>query len=168
MSRSVQLLGGRIRVCSTPGKGSVFSVVLPRAAEPLSPLASAAQEAGHFNGGVLVIDDDPEVRESMQRLLAAWGYPVRVAASLDEAVAAASAQGGALALVLTDYRLGNGVTGIQAVEAVERRLGRQVSAVIITGDTSPEPVTEAARHGLRLVYKPVEPQVLAALLKSIQ
>lgn len=168
VSRSVQLLGGRIRVCSTPGKGSVFSVVLPRAAEPLSPPASAAQEAGHFNGSVLVIDDDPEVRESMQRLLAAWGYPVRVAASLDEAVAAAGAQGGAPALVLTDYRLGNGVTGIQAVEAVERRLGRQVSAVIITGDTSPEPVTEAARHGLRLVYKPVEPQVLAALLKSIQ
>lgn len=168
VSRSVQLLGGRIRVCSTPGKGSVFSVLLPRAAVPAPLGTDPAESPVRFTGGVLVIDDDPEVRESMQRLLAAWGYPVRVAASLGEAVAAAGAQGDALALVLTDYRLGNGVTGIQAVEAVERRLGRQVSAVIITGDTSPEPVTEAARHGLRLVYKPVEPQVLAALLKSIQ
>jgi hypothetical protein len=40
--------------------------------------------------------------------------------------------------------------------------------VIITGDTSAEPIAEAARNGLRLVYKPVEPRVLAELLKSIQ
>jgi signal transduction histidine kinase/CheY-like chemotaxis protein len=167
VSRSVQLLGGRIRVDSTPGKGSVFTVTLPRASAPAPAQASTAQSASRFNGGVLVIDDDPEVRDSMQRLLEAWDYPVTVAASLPEAVAAA-AQAEGLALVLTDYRLGGGVTGIHAVEAVERHLGHQVSAVIITGDTSAEPVTEAARHGLRLVYKPVEPRVLAELLKSIQ
>lgn len=168
VSRSVSLLGGRIRVCSTPGKGSVFSVTLPRAAAPAPEVSGAAQGEGRFSGCVLVIDDDPELRESMQRLLAAWGHPVTVAATLEEAVAAAAVHADSLALVLTDYRLGGGVTGIQAVEAVERRLGRQVSAVVITGDTSSEPITEAARHGLRLVYKPVEPRVLAELMKSIQ
>ncbi|WP_175541706.1 CHASE domain-containing protein [Polaromonas sp. YR568] len=168
VSRSVQLLGGQIKVRSTPGKGSVFSVTLPRAPAP-EPLASGPADLDdHFIGSVLVVDDDPELRESMQRLLDAWGHPVRVAATLEEAVEAAAAQGDSLSLVLTDYQLGAGVTGIQVVEAVERRLARQVSAVIITGDTSAEPIAEAARHGLRLVYKPVEPRVLAALIKSIQ
>jgi two-component system, sensor histidine kinase len=168
VSRSVQLLGGQIKVCSKPGKGSLFSVVLPRAAAP-EALASGPAELGHQPaGGVLVVDDDPEVRESIQRLLSVWGHSVRVAATLQEAVEAAGAQGDSLALVLTDYQLDDGVNGIQVVEAVERRLARQVSAVIITGDTSAEPIAEAARHGLRLVYKPVEPRVLAALITSIQ
>lgn len=145
---------------------------IPHAVPPLmAPVPAqrgAAQAAGRLRrGGVLVIDDDPAVREFMQGLLAAWGRPVMVAASLQEAVATAAPAEG-LALVLTDYRLGGGVTGIQAVEAVERHLGYQVSAVLITGDTSPEPITEAARHGMRLVYKPVGPRVLAELLKSIQ
>lgn len=168
VSRSVQLLGGQINVRSTLGKGSVFTVTLPRAAEPEAPATSPADLDDHFTGSVLVVDDDPELRESMQRLLAAWGYPVRVAATLQEAVEAAGAQADTLALVLTDYHLGGNVTGIQVVEAVERRLARQVSAVMITGDTSAEPIAEAARNGLRLVYKPVEPRVLAALMKSIQ
>ena len=135
---------------------------------PAPAQRGAARAGGGLNrGGVLVIDDDPAVREFMQGLLAAWGRPVVVAASLQEAVAAAALAEG-LALVLTDYRLGGGVTGIQAVEAVERHLGYQVSAVLITGDPAPEPITEAARHGMRLVYKPVGPRVLAELLKSIQ
>jgi len=168
VSRSVQLLGGHISVRSTPGKGSVFSVTLPRAAAPQAPATSPADLQDHFVGSVLVIDDDPEVRESMQRLLAAWEHPVRVAATLEEAVDVAAEEADSLELVLTDYQLGGGVTGIHAVEAVERRLGRQVSVVVITGDTSPEPIAEAARHGLRLLYKPVDPRVLASLMKSIQ
>ena len=93
---------------------------------------------------------------------------MRVAATLEEAVDVAAEEADSLELVLTDYQLGGGVTGIHAVEAVERRLGRQVSVVVITGDTSPEPIAEAARHGLRLLYKPVDPRVLASLMKSIQ
>jgi len=168
VSRSVPLLGGEIRVRSTPGKGSVFSVTLPRAAAPAAAEPGAAHAAGHFTGSVLVVDDDPVVRESMQRLLGEWGHQVRVAATLGEAINAAAEQADSLELVLTDYHLGHGVTGPEIVEAVERRLGRQVSAVIITGDTSAETVAEAARNGLRLLYKPVEPRVLAALMKSIQ
>jgi len=168
VSRSVPLLGGEIRVRSTPGKGSVFSVTLPRAAAPAAAEPGAAHAASHFTGSVLVVDDDPVVRESMQRLLGEWGHQVRVAATLGEAINAAAEQADSLELVLTDYHLGHGVTGPEIVEAVERRLGRQVSAVIITGDTSAETVAEAARNGLRLLYKPVEPRVLAALMKSIQ
>ncbi len=145
---------------------------IPHAGQPVmaavpASCGAAPATARLGGGGVLVIDDDPDAREALQRMLQASGHPVVVAASLPEAVAAAG-QAGRLVLVLTDYRLGGGVTGIHAVEAVERHLGYQVSAVIITGDLSPEPAIEAARHGMRVVYKPLGSRVMAELLKSIQ
>lgn len=168
VSRSVQLLGGQIQVRSTPGKGSMFSVMLPRAPAPEALASGPADLDDAFAGSVLVIDDDPELRESMQRLLAEWKHPVLVAGSLEEAVALAGSHQNDIRLILSDYRLASDVTGIHAIEAVSRRLGRKVPAVIITGDTSAEPVAEAALYGLRLIYKPVEPQVLAALMKNIR
>ncbi len=121
-----------------------------------------------FAGSVLVIDDDPELRESMQRLLAEWQHPVLVAASREDALALAERYPDDIRLIVSDYRLADDVTGIEVVEAVRHRLGRQVPAVIVTGDTSAQPIAEAARHGFRLIYKPVEPQVLAALMTSIR
>ncbi|MDR7308933.1 CHASE domain-containing protein [Rhodoferax saidenbachensis] len=167
VSRSVQLLGGQIQVRSKPGKGSMFSITLPRAPAPELPVSRPADPQGPFAGSVLVIDDDPELRESMQRLLAEWKHSVLVAASLEDALALAGSHQNDIRLILSDYRLASDVTGIHAIQAVTRRLARKVPAVIITGDTSAQPIAEAAQHGLRLVYKPVEPQVLADLMSSI-
>jgi len=170
VSRSVQLLDGQIEVRSTPGRGSVFSVTLPRADSGADAHALAGfhvpDAPGQLAGSILVIDDDPEIRESMQRLLAEWGYPVLVAASMDEAVAAAGAHQADISLILSDYRLGRTATGIEAIAAVTRRLGREVPAVIITGDTSPEPLAQAAAHGFPVLHKPLEPLALVALLKN--
>lgn len=168
VARAVQLLGGQIQVRSTLGKGSVFSITLPRAPAPEPTLARPVNAQEPFAGSVLVIDDDPELRESMQRLLAEWQHPVLVAASREDALALADRHPGDIRLIVSDYRLAADVTGIEVVEAVRHRLGRQVPAVIVTGDTSAQPIAEAARHGFRLVYKPVEPQVLAALMTSIR
>ena len=167
VQRSVQLLGGEISVCSTPGKGSVFSVRLPRAtATPAVAQVLLAEPLASACGSVLVLDDDPEVRDSMQRVLAEWGHEVLAAASLEEAVALAGAHAASITMILSDYRLSDATTGVQAIEAVKASMGRDVPATIITGDTSAEPLAHAARHGLRVLYKPIDPQVLADLMKA--
>jgi CheY-like chemotaxis protein len=109
----------------------------------------------------------------MQGLLLEWGYPVAVAGSLEQAVAAARAEVQAnppdspISLILSDYQLAGNVTGVDAIGAVAASLGRAVPAIIITGDTSPEPVAAARQHGYRILYKPVDPEALLDLIDEL-
>ncbi|MEZ0309449.1 MAG: CHASE domain-containing protein [Ramlibacter sp.] len=166
--RSAQLLGGSIHVRSVPGQGSVFSVTLPLAQPPVAQTTEGdgTQPAGTHVGQVLVIDDDPQLTEAMRALLGEWGYEVAVAhdiASALDAADAAAAQGG-LRLVISDFQLADGATGIGAIHAVSRRCGEPVPAIMVTGDTSAEAAEQSARHGYPLLHKPVDPAALAALL----
>lgn len=169
VQRSMQLLGGQVRVQSVLGKGSVFSVMLPRAdALPQPEEAAPGSEPNAGRGSVLVIDDDPEIRDSMQHLLTEWGHDVFVAGSLESALKIADKHGATITLILSDYRLAKNVTGVDVILAVRQRLGRDVAATVITGDTSGETYADAARDGFGLLYKPVDPQVLKALMKANQ
>jgi PAS domain S-box-containing protein len=89
--RLVESQGGRVGVASTPGRGSVFFAVLPRWAG----CAAGAEAAPHSHApatpagarAVLVIEDDPEERAWLRRVLARAGYAVETAANGAEAVA---------------------------------------------------------------------------------
>jgi hypothetical protein len=69
--------------------------------------------------------------------------------------------------VLCDYRLADGVTGAQALTALEERFGTRVSSVLITGDTSPERMREAKSAGRPVLFKPVLPGKLRALMSAL-
>ncbi len=169
VQRSVQLLGGQVRVQSVLGKGSVFSVMLPRAdALPQLAEVTPSNEPNAASGSVLVIDDDPAVRESMQHLMTEWGHDVLVAGSLEAALATADKHGAAITLILSDYRLAKNVTGVDVILAVRQRLGRDVAATLISGDTSLDAHADATRHGFTLLHKPIDPDVLKTLMKASQ
>ncbi len=171
--RSVSLLGGSIRLVSIPGKGSMFSVVLPRAEGASLQGKSDPRGDGneviegtastHSGRNILVIDDHADVRESMKHLLSEWGHSVTTARSLEEAVAAIE-YFPEIDLILADYRLADTVTGADVIRAVIARVGREVAAVIVTGDTSPERIREAQASGFRLLHKPLDTQELRELL----
>ncbi len=96
--------GGGIEVHSTPDKGTMFHVHLPRhAADPTSPAAPAPTIASA--GGsetLLVVEDEPAVRDIARRILEAAGYTVLTAASPGEALLAAERKGHEVQLVVTD------------------------------------------------------------------
>ena len=152
-----------ITLRSRPGHGSVFAVALPLAArERTTELALATTDAPRtlsLQGlQVLVVEDDPEVREAMQQLLASWGCSCRSAAGLREAQTMA----GELApeVLLTDYRLSDGVTGRDVVQSLRAVVGPLLPCIIVTGDTAPDRLRDATDADALLLHKPLSAAVL--------
>ena len=169
-SRLARLLGGRIDVRSISGKGSVFSVQLPRSMEASMPV----QEIEPLSGSrklddalILVVDDDPLVRESIEGMIAQWGCRVISAATGNDAKARIDDMGLAPDAVICDYRLPKGETGIDVIRQLRAQLGKDTPAALITGDTDPELLREAKTHGFMLLHKPLQPARLRMLIDHL-
>jgi two-component system, sensor histidine kinase len=168
--RSAQLLGTTIQVHSTPQRGSTFSVTLPLAAAPARAAATdvGGKPSARLRGPVLVIDDDPQLTQAMQKLLAEWGYEAFTADSAASALAAAAQVGpsGKLGLILADHQLAGERSGIDAIRAVSQQMGENIPAIIVTGDTSARAAAQAQLHGYPLLHKPVDPELLRGLIEK--
>jgi two-component system, sensor histidine kinase len=112
------------------------------------------------------VDDDLIVREGISTLLGQWGCEVIAAGSDDEAVERIALQAAAPDIVVADYQLRGQRTGVQAIARLRRELGREIPALIITGDTAPERLREARGSGHPLVHKPVRPALLRTFLRN--
>ena len=86
--------------------------------------------------------------------------------TLAEAQGVVAREGAALDVMLVDFRLAGSVNGIEAVQRLRRAAGRQLPALLITGDTEPARVRAAYESGLTVVFKPVQPQLLAQMLQA--
>jgi CheY-like chemotaxis protein/two-component sensor histidine kinase len=173
VSRIVELLQLKLDVTSEVGKGTVFSLSLP-ASRVQSELRSAPAEAGKVSGAapaltrvhVLLVEDDLRVRNATRMLLKVEGYDVTPAASLGEAIEAVQAHPG-IGLLVTDYHLGGDETGVQVIAAVRERLGPNLPAVLVTGDTSSAMHALECDAKLRVASKPINPDQLLALLSEL-
>jgi CheY-like chemotaxis protein len=163
------MLDLEVRLASAPGKGSTFSVTVPRVeavvAAPLAPPAPQPQpslEAGSF---VLCIDNEARVREAMATLLTGWGCRVATAASQAEALQEVTRAGRLPDLVLADLHLDEGPDGLDVVEALRQVWGRAVPAALVTADRDPTLRLRARARQVELLHKPVKPAALRALLR---
>jgi two-component system CheB/CheR fusion protein len=170
VQRLVALLDLRLEVSSEPGQGSVFALELPLGRAPLRatprPSAAAPAPPQAYAPQVLLVEDDPAVRNATRMLLKVEGFRVLTAGSLAEARSQASAHPD-LDLLVTDYHLSDDETGTQVIAALRADLGKPLRAVLITGDTS-SAVKELERdERLRLARKPIHAEELLTLLKSL-
>jgi CheY-like chemotaxis protein len=116
---------------------------------------------------VLVIDDEQAALDGMAALLTGWGCRALLATSVGEALERVAGAGGRPDVILADYRLRDGETGVGAIARVHRAVGAPVPAVLVTGDTAPDRLYEARSSGLELLHKPVRPARLRALLADL-
>ena len=70
-------------------------------------------------------------------------------------------------VIISDYRLGGGDTGIKAIAQVRNAIDAEIPAFLISGDTSPERLLEARATGFHLLHKPVSPMALRATLNRM-
>jgi signal transduction histidine kinase/ActR/RegA family two-component response regulator len=164
--RLSDLLGLDLRVKSTLGQGSCFSLTLPLIAATESTVpAAAVSTRGIVHGHrVLCIEDDPLQALALRQLLRQWGCDVRVAASQRAAFAELDSGFKPQALI-SDLRLADGEDGCRTVWALRERTGEVLPALIVTGDVGSDAARHAASTGLPLMAKPVKPAKLRAFVQ---
>jgi two-component system CheB/CheR fusion protein len=166
------LLGHKIRVQSNPGKGSVFSIEVARAHNGLAQISPpdekvAPEEPRRRTGVILVVEDDPDLREALQLCLQEEGHlaatPRDGDAALDLVVRGTLRPD----LIIADFNLPNGLNGVQLVSRLREATGTAMQAIILTGDISSGSLKEIADHALPHLTKPVRLDVLSRLIQSL-
>ncbi len=169
VERIVRVLGTSIEVASTPGRGSTFSLRLPRAvAGARSHRAATVTVIGVDLAGslALCIDNERQVLDGMRELLEGWGCAVMLAESAAEAVAIMARNPGRPDIIFADYHLDN-ETGLEAIEAVRHAAGADVPAIVITADHSAEVQRRIRQSDCGLLRKPLKAAALRALLSQL-
>ncbi|MFD1007678.1 hybrid sensor histidine kinase/response regulator [Oceanisphaera ostreae] len=165
------MLGHRLALRSVEGKGSVFSVTVPRATLSAgaitSPLASLPTSNNSQLAGVriLCIDNDADILTAMSDLLGRWGCELRLA--LNGAEAHQHYIDGFMPhIILSDYHLDEGENGVDVVTTLHQTFGA-VPTVVISADRQPELQAQLQLLGLSYLSKPVKPLKLRTLLQHI-
>ena len=166
VQRLATLLGHAVTVHSRQGRGSAFAIELPVAESPVGLHRNAQPQtfAGFPGMQVFVVDDEPAVLEGMRTLLAGWGCSVLAASSGDELVAQLANVTQPPDLIISDYRLRAGESGIDVIRRIQEEFNAPLPGVLITGDTAPDRLQEADDSGFELLHKPLQPLKLRALL----
>ena len=159
-----ELLGHPISVRSLHGKGSVFSIEVPLTPSGVPsapgdrsrPTDDAPAQTARRTGAILVIEDDPEVREHLKLFLNEEGYAISTAVDGPAALEAVARGMMRPDLVLADYNLPNGMNGVQVSQKLRQELDGQTPFIILTGDISTETLRDIALHDCVHLNKPVK------------
>ena len=172
--RLAALCGHQVELASVPGRGSRFSITLPRTTLPRrddrmrradgAPLAASALTLAGRR--IMVVDDDPTVVSAMRALFASWEATAVGGADANTALAALAASDGPVRggvdLIVADLRLADGKSGIDAIARLRSVFGSATPAFVVLGDTSAAAQAEVRAAGVDLLVKPV----VAAALKD--
>jgi CheY-like chemotaxis protein len=171
VDRLRRLLNHDIELASTVGRGSRFTILVPTVAEgvpTVGTVRSSHPAAFAVEGKViLVVDDAPIVLDGTSGLLCKWGYSVVTAASDEAALNRLAERDQRPDLIISDYHLANGKTGIEAIERIDAAFGASIPAILISGDTAPERLRDARDKGYILLHKPVDPMRLRAVMHQL-
>ena len=162
--RMARLLDHPLRLESKAGGPTLFGVVVPRVSPQPSAVDADAFDATPSRGRVVVVDNDASMRESLSALLASWGYQVALARDLEGTLA--EVERADTALMVLDYHLNHGVTGLDVYQAV-MAAGHPIPAVMISADHAADVRQAAQAAGCEFLHKPIRPLALRSVIANI-
>lgn len=164
--RLSDLLEHEINVHSDPGNGSRFSICIPTIdSQSIAESGEDVQDSesiGAASGLVVLIEDDVIVANAWGLLLEAEGYEVATGASVSEASALIKHLAKAPALIISDFHLLDGSTGVEAVDEVRKFFGKNIPSFIVSGDTSKIVKNAKLLDNCTVMSKPVNTERLLA------
>ena len=161
--RALMLLGGKVACRSRPGRGTVFEFRLPLGSTSGAALQQGAAVAeqdeavnGEFMRGkhFIVVEDDALVAEALSKLLEAMGGKVLHFPCAEHALNSSQIENADY--YIADYMLSGTLNGMQFLNQLRQKLGRPISAVLMTGDTSPDFMQSAENCDWPVLHKPVD------------
>jgi CheY-like chemotaxis protein len=153
----IEMLGGRIRVKSTPGKGSLFyfSVTLPWSESESEGVGLSPELEGLR---ILVVDDNPVCREIINKMLSLPGCRVETAESGREAlnrISERKGQSDSVELVLLDWRMPDG-DGVAAAAEIRSRIQPDLPIIMMSSFGVEQEITSAEKQNINgFLAKPI-------------
>jgi two-component system CheB/CheR fusion protein len=168
-----KLLDHPVHVRSKPGRGSAFTIEIPLT---MTQAGAATQRDGKDEGvnpafpalqtgSILVIEDDPDVRELLTLVLEREGHDVWTATDGAAALDLVAQRSLRPEIILADYNLPGGMTGLRAAARIQAQIGFEIPVIILTGDISTDALQAIASQHCRQLNKPVR---VAELTQAIQ
>jgi two-component system CheB/CheR fusion protein len=171
VQRLGNLLGHRISVRSQVGRGSIFAVEVPRVisaeegARPMSQVRAAPPDVRA--GSILVVEDDPEMRELLALVLNDQGHRVTEASDGNSAIDMVARGSVRPDLILADYNLPQAMTGLQCAVRLRQLLRRETPVIILSGDISTGTLRDVTQQGCEQLSKPVKLKDLIAAIQRL-
>ncbi|QGM48033.1 response regulator [Methylocystis heyeri] len=175
VQRLASLLGHPVHVTSKLGKGSVFAIEVAVPKSESAPLPKPdipgkifeVDQGTPCTGGVLVIEDDPEVCSLLKLLLEEEGYRTITAPDGIVALDLVVHEDFRPDLILADYNLPGGMDGLEAARTLRNQMKRQTPIIILTGDISTNALRKIAPQDCVLLTKPVNSAELTKVVQQL-
>ena len=171
VKRLADLMHAPLSVRSQAGRGTVFTLELPvgKAPRAVVPAVPGKGPVGITLEGrlVVIVEDEPAVRGGLEVLIKGWGASIASFDSVAASAAWAAATDPSIVkpdLLIVDYRLEDGLNGVDAIKALRARFGAEVPAILVTGSTMTGHEVDAQVHNFHLLIKPVVPNKLRAMI----
>ncbi|MGD0633567.1 MAG: PAS domain-containing hybrid sensor histidine kinase/response regulator [Beijerinckiaceae bacterium] len=169
VERLGRVLNHEIHLRSQPGRGSVFSVLVPCASVIPVAQSFAASTSGTTQRSldglvVAAVDNEATIRKGMRALLGGWGCTVVTGEDLPGMMGALTTAKLVPDVIIADYHLGK-TDGLAVIAALRAHFGA-FHAVLITADRSPQVRDLAHAMDVRFLNKPLKPAVLRSLLSQ--
>jgi signal transduction histidine kinase len=166
VKRLAALLDHRLDIRSAAGRGTIVRVLVPCVPPQQRAIAPALAAQDSLRGvRVLVVEDDPAVRDAMEGMLKRWECEVSTAGSGEEALARARER--CPDVLLCDLDLGHGKSGVEVAEHIKRLCGAGIGCAFVTGESSPELIARARGTGHPVLFKPTAPGKLRATIEQL-
>lgn len=170
VERISTLLGHPVALVSTLGIGTCFEVAVPIGRQlpvthlPQSPIQSDSSRL-LADKKVLIVDNDSQILSAMDSLLTSWGATVLQAKDVQSAVAHCTAP---IDLMLLDYQLDYGATGIEVSQAVRQQFSKPIPGILNSANQSDDVREQAVTEHLHYLPKPLKPLALKRLIKQLK
>ena len=169
--RIARLLQLPLAMHSRPGRGTRFAIDVPATGEAVLPVRLPGPSGAMPGLAVAIVEDDPEVRDSMRTLLESWGCRVIEGGDAAEVVAQVQADdggsSGGVNAAIVDLRLRGGSDGIAEAALLRAHCGPALPVLLVSGDSAPERVRLMQDSGLPWLSKPVPAARLRSWLLSV-